>query len=156
MKKITFLILLFMCSLITYAQTKYPYQQKNKEGVIEYVFNYEQANYINNQLDVNILFDSILSSVKISDSINVLIIDKNNTIISKFRMIIDNDIKNIKNKESIIKTLENDIIVYQRQISILQSVIAQKEKKILIYKKIMSFLVPFTVASIVTNIILLK
>ena len=56
-----------MCSFYVKAQTKYPYIQKSQDGTIEYVFNYEQANYVNNELDAKNFLDSILAAYEIND-----------------------------------------------------------------------------------------
>lgn len=143
-------------SIFVNAQVKYPYQQKNQDGTIEYVFNYEQANYINNQFDAQLFIDSLIAKYDIQDSMNVIIIDNANNLISKFKLIIDNDTKALSNRDSVIKVLQSDIDTYKKEVLNLKDVVRARDKTIKIQRRVLWVTIPVSIISVILNYILIK
>lgn len=152
--------ILILISFTTYAQQKdstiYPYIQKTPKGKIEYVFTYEQANIINDNITIIAYLDSIVKKYADVDTININIIDGKNKNISKLYLIIDNNNKAIINRELAFKKINADIDLYKKENKSLREEKAILQQKIKIKNLVIYSTIPTLVISVFINYILLR
>lgn len=123
MKKILFtLILMFGTLISTNAQqnNEYPKLIKNEYGTF-ITFTVAQANHINNMYDLNAYMDSLIAQLDSRDSIYVSLLDTSNTIIAKFKIIVDTQNAKIKNYDDIVENFGLILDGYRRENNLLSN-----------------------------------
>ena len=157
MNKIITLLFILFTSLYSYSQVKYPFIQKSLDGkTIEYVFSSEQANKVNNTIDILNALDSIVANFEIKDSAMVKIIDNNGNVLSNLKLIIDNDRKIIANRNETIRILLDDADKYVKQIKKQDATIITQKKKIENMNTALWISIPIAIGSLILNVFLLK
>lgn len=113
MKKILLIIMLMFISILTFAQTEYPYiKEENGKKVV--VITYEQANSLVNKSDLLVIYETYFKSKNEFDSLTIRIIEEQNNIIYQQDLSIADYKKIIKLKDERIDILNEQIKLYQK------------------------------------------
>lgn len=109
----------------------YPYLQKNTTtNRMEVVFTIEQGNTINNIAEMMNQTDSLIKKYEISDSLTVLIVDKNKSLITKMDLRINTLTLQLANRDETIKSLNVLIENYEKSNKLCEDELNKTKKEL--------------------------
>jgi hypothetical protein len=113
MKKILLLITFVLISLVTFAQTEYPYiKEENGKKVV--ILTYDQANNLINKAELLNIYKTYFKDKNQYDSLTVKIIEEQKKVIYQQDLTIADYKKIISSKDERIAILNNQIELYQK------------------------------------------
>lgn len=134
MKKILLLILLLI-NFSIYSQVKYPCYQIDSLGQTIVLLTIEQAQSLDSDLDLLVLFEQLNNQIINYDSVTVNIINQQEKIILEQTILIDMLKKQSLNKDEIIKNLQLTILTNEKMVNNLDEQVTNLQEQVLISKK---------------------
>jgi hypothetical protein len=130
-------ILVFIIFLLTfnlYSQTEYPKIEQDSSGQTVVLFTIEQAQEIDNKLELLSLFEKLNVQINDYDNICIKVINEKEDIIARQDIQINQLNLLIENKDSQINNLKQQIVDYQAKELTYQQELNNKDKEIKLHK----------------------
>ena len=135
MKNILTVLFIFIFCISSYSQVEYPRIEKDTLGQVFVVMTIEQAQDIDNRLELLSLFENLNAQIGDYDSLCIKVINEKDKVIATQ----DIKIKNLNslndNKDAQIDNLKQQISEYQKKEATYQQEIENKDKEIKLHKE---------------------
>lgn len=135
MKSILTILLIFLFSISSYSQVEYPRIEKDTTGQTVVIMTIEQAQDIDNKLELLSLFENLNVQIGEYDSLCIQVINQKEEVIAKQDLKIKDLISLNENKDEQIINLKQQISEYQVKETMYQKELENKDKEIKLHKE---------------------
>jgi peptidoglycan hydrolase CwlO-like protein len=135
MKNILTVLFIFIFCISSYSQVEYPRIEKDTLGQIVVIMTIEQAQDIDNRLELLSLFENLNAQIGDYDSLCIKVINEKDKVIATQDIKIENLNSLNDNKDAQIDNLKQQISEYQKKEATYQQEIENKDKEIKLHKE---------------------
>lgn len=134
MKKALVFALLFLFTLTAYSQIDYPQYFKDANGQVIVMLTLEQAQALDNNTDLLLLFEKLNSQIASYDSLCLRVVNQKNDVIAQQTIQINKLKESLQKKDDQIAILQSTLQKKDEVINTYQAELVNKNKEIVLHK----------------------